>query len=190
MSGISQANCKCRLTFVKNKQRKRLLPFQYYDEFHLITIPMKGKAPIIRNWPNAKETVPPSTSDLNTGILTGKINDITVLDIDVQDNGLALWKQISSKYSPINTPTAVSPSGSIHLYFRYNPKVRTSNKIVVNGKKVGWDVRSDKGIIVAPPSRNTRGDLYKWKISMDQAKCALMPKWLEDYVVKHQVPKK
>lgn len=183
------STCKgnCTLTYIKNKQRKRLLPFQYYDEFNLITIPMKGKAPIIRNWPNAKETVPPSTSDLNTGILTGKINDITVLDIDVQDNGLALWKQISSRYSPINTPTAISPSGSIHMYFRYNSKIRTSNKIIVDNKKVGWDIRSDKGIIVAPPSRNVRGDKYKWKISMDQSKCVIMPKWLEDYILKHQV---
>lgn len=180
-----------KIDYLITKNGEKLLPWQYYNKFNYISIPMVGKQVLIPNWQNKKETVVPHYISPNIGILTGKKNNLLILDIDVKDNGMKLWNNISKNYSEIITPTVKSPGGSIHLYFKYNSKIPNMNRILVDGKKIGWDIKSDGSIITSPPSLypNSR-KRYEWlpKKSLNDIKPINIPKWLENYILTHLKP--
>lgn len=180
-----------KIDYLITKNGEKLLPWQYYNKFNYISIPMVGKQVLIPNWQNKKETVVPHYISPNIGILTGKKNNLLVLDIDVKDNGMKLWNNISKNYSEIITPTVKSPGGSIHLYFKYNSNIPNMNRILVDGKKIGWDIKSDGSIITSPPSiyPNSR-KRYEWlpKKSLNDIKPINIPKWLENYILTHLKP--
>lgn len=180
-----------KIDYLITKNGEKLLPWQYYNKFNYISIPMVGKQVLIPNWQNKKETVVPHYISPNIGILTGKKNNLLVLDIDVKDNGMKLWNNISKNYSEIITPTVKSPGGSIHLYFKYNSNIPNMNRILVDGKKIGWDIKSDGSIITSPPSiyPNSR-KRYEWlpKKSLNDIKPINIPKWLEKYILTHLKP--
>jgi putative DNA primase/helicase len=116
----------------------------------------------------------------NIGLLTGKESGFFVLDIDtrldaeVPYNGeevlIALTElyrdELSDEYfMPIpETLTAISGSGSRHLYFRYNLDLIIPNSKSKIGRKygMGLDIKSDNGYIIAPPSNHKSGNRYKW----------------------------
>jgi len=177
-----------RIHYIIDKNGKKLLPHQYYDEFKLISIPMVGKKALIPNWPKKTKTVVPHYMGQNTGILTGKINNITVLDIDIKDDGMKYWNMLMKEHSDIKTPTVKSPGGSLHFYFKYNKNIPNMNRILIDGKRVGWDIKSDGSIITSPPSLypDTR-KRYKWLPgkSLDDITILTMPKWLEHYILHH-----
>lgn len=180
-----------KIDYLITKNGEKLLPWQYYNKFNYISIPMVGKKVLIPNWQNKTETVVPHYISPNIGILTGKKNNLLVLDIDVKDNGIKLWNNISKNYLEIITPTVKSPGGSIHLYFKYNSKIPNMNRILVDGKKIGWDIKSDGSIITSPPSLypNSR-KRYEWlpKKSLNDIKPINIPKWLENYILTHLKP--
>jgi hypothetical protein len=180
-----------KIDYLITKQGEKVLPWQYYNKFNYISIPMIGKQVLIPNWQNKKETVVPHYISPNIGILTGKKNNLLVLDIDVKDNGMKLWNSISKNYPEIITPTVKSPGGSIHLYFKYNSKIPNMNRILVDNKKIGWDIKSDGSIITSPPSLypNSR-KRYEWlpKKSLNDIKPINIPKWLETYILNHLKP--
>ncbi len=72
-----------KIDYLQTKKGEKLLPWQYYNKFNYISIPMVGKQVLIPNWQNKKETVVPHYISPNIGILTGKQNNLLVLDIDV-----------------------------------------------------------------------------------------------------------
>jgi len=180
-----------RIIYMKDDNDNKLLPYQFYDEFNLVSLPMSGKQVLIPNWQKKTKTIHPTYIDQNIGILTGKINDITVLDIDVKENGIKLFFKLIKEYSDIKTPTVKSPGGSIHLYFKYNKKIPNSNRILVDGKRIGWDIKNNGSIITSPPSiypdTNKR---YKWVKgkSLNDLDIIMMPKWLEKYILNHLKP--
>jgi hypothetical protein len=95
----------------------------------------------------------------NYGILTGKVNNILVLDIDVKDNGLEEWQKYIKRNGDINTVTVSTPSGGFHYYFLYHSKNETSEQLLRDHlytqtklRNAGLDIRSDGGYVVAPPS--------------------------------------
>ena len=65
------------------------------------------------------------------------------------------------------------------------------NRILVDGKKIGWDIKSDGSIITSPPSiyPNSR-KRYEWlpKKSLNDIKPINIPKWLEKYILTHLKP--
>jgi hypothetical protein len=97
-----------------------------------------------RFWPNA-----------NLGIPTGAENGFFVLEADTPQghavDGIASLRALERKHGQLpKTLMAISPSGSLHYYFRW-PK----RGVVVNSaSKVapGVDVRGEGGMVVAPPS--------------------------------------
>lgn len=180
-------NNNCKINYLKDKKNIKYLPYQYYNKFNWISIPMINKIPFIKKWQTYTKTVHPTYINHNIGILTGKVNGITVLDIDTSDNGLQHWLEISNKYSKINTPIVETPKGGLHYYFKYNPRIPSLSKITVNCEKIGWDVRNDKAIIVAPPSTSPYyKKKYTWVISPEKTSLKDMPKWLEDYIKDHK----
>ena len=79
----------------------------------------------------------------NWGIVTGKSNDITVIDLDVYKNGF----EFPFEYMSINTPIIKTPNGGYHIYFKYDSEFRNTQL-----KSEMVDIRNDGGYIVCPKS--------------------------------------
>jgi len=146
------------------------------------------------------------SSYLNWGALCGKINNIFVLDIDVADDGVNVWRELCSKNAPINTRVVKTPTGGSHYYFEYEGWMDSlkgcAAKCVINGRKVGIDVRGDGGYIVLDKSiypgdprghvdykEAAKGKPYEL-ISVSIRKC---PMWVREFLLEHfskrEVPK-
>lgn len=111
----------------------------------------------------------------NIGLLTGETSGIFVLDIDKKtdvdfpyngEEALEIMQEdykslMGQDYSPLPaTLTAVSGSGSRHLYFQYDLDFEIPTSISKIGQ--GIDIKSDGGYIVAAPSNHKSGNYYKW----------------------------
>lgn len=97
--------------------------------------------------------------DYNDAILTGKINNLIVLDVDMKDNGMGEYATYTSKFGEINTMTQSTPNGGIHLFFKYDhikPEIKyiIQNTITNRSKyrKSGLDIRTNGGYIMSAPS--------------------------------------
>jgi hypothetical protein len=131
-----------------------------------------------KRWPHA-----------NIGIPTGEENGFWVLEADTKQghavDGIASLRALERKYGRLpKTLMAVSPSGSLHFYFRW-PK---RGLVVVNSaSKVapGVDVRGEGGMVLAPPSIKN-GVRYRWLNWGTPG--ANAPKWLLDLVVRKPRP--
>ncbi|KKE78123.1 hypothetical protein DTX80_17490 [Bacilli bacterium] len=82
-------------------------------------------------------------------ILTGKINGITVIDLD----GEAEQDLLKQGYELPLTPTVKTQSGGKHLYFKYDGRLKTATKI---NKNKNIDIRNNGGYVVA------YGEGYEW----------------------------
>ena len=77
---------------------------------------------------------------------TGKLNGITVLDVDRKNNvdGFASLERRGFDLSTFEGPIVTTPTGGVHLYFKYTPDLRNSA-----GKLgPGLDVRNDGGYVI------------------------------------------
>lgn len=177
-----------KIDYIITNDGNKLLPWQYYNKFKYISIPMIDKKPMIPEWQKKTETIIPHYLGFNIGLLTGKLNNLTILDIDIKDNGIKFWNIIKNKYPEFITPTVKSPGGSLHFYFKYNNKIPNMNRIIIDNKKIGWDIKSNGSIITSPPSiyPNTT-KRYKWlpNLSLNEIRPISMPLWLEDFILNH-----
>ncbi|OGM25742.1 hypothetical protein A3D00_03365 [Candidatus Woesebacteria bacterium RIFCSPHIGHO2_02_FULL_38_9] len=101
-------------------------------------------------------------------IVTGKISNLFVLDID---NG--------ADTSNLDIPDTVSVetgSGGKHYYFRYPNGIELGNS---GGFRKKMDTRGEGGYVIAPPALHPNGNTYKWICGLD-TEIAEVPKWLLD----------
>jgi hypothetical protein len=169
--------------------------FEYAKFYHsqglvCVPIPAREKGPIIKGWNErtletpikAEEFVPES----NIGILTGKVSEILVLDIDIKDRGLQLFNQLLEE-NDVNeddlTRTSTTGSGGKHLFFQYNPVFSRCGARVVtlDGVKIGWDIKSNGGQVVVEPSlHKDTGNMYEFNTHFDNFRDSIkpMPDWL------------
>ena len=91
-------------------------------------------------------------SDNNVGIVTGKISGITVLDIDSHKAF-----EFAAKQGLDNAPWVKTGKG-YHFYYAYDDGHRNFAK-----KWDGIDLRSEGGLVVAPPSIHASGTEYEWE---------------------------
>jgi hypothetical protein len=172
-----------KIHYLLDKNENKLLPFQYYNKFNLISLPADGKRVLIPNWPNKDHTVVPEYINLNTCLLTGESNNLTILDFDITDNGMEYYKE----FKEVKTTTVLTSSGGVHLYFKYNPNIPSMNRLIdENGNKIGIDIKNDKSIVIAPPSK-INDKLYKFKKgrSFNDIRPIKMPKWIENFILDH-----
>lgn len=157
---------------------------EYYDQFNLITIPLlpKEKRPYLKEWQKIKKSKKIREGD-NIGLLTGKVNNIIVIDIDKQDDGYKIWKKWIKEYGDIDTPIVKTGSCGLHYYFQYTKKIKSSLKIKINDKRIGIDIKSDGGQVVIPPSIHPNGKKYKWIKSLEDYSISKIPKWLEEKIL-------
>jgi hypothetical protein len=98
-----------------------------------------------KRWPNA-----------NVGIVTGAVSGIIVVETDTPEghgegtDGAAELAKLGTEHGLLpDTLMAISPSGSVHRYFKH------PGCYVINSESViapGVDVRGDGGMVIAPPS--------------------------------------
>ncbi len=68
----------------------------------------------------------------NYAILTGKINNITVLDLDFKEStfkGLVWFENIFGNIDNLNTLTTKTISGGYHVYFKYSHLIKNKNNM-------------------------------------------------------------
>lgn len=142
----------------------------YYREklnFSIIPIIPRKKKPLIK-WEKYQKELPAidevkewwtKTPNANIGIVTGKINNLAVIDFDKHKPEYS--EEIALEYFPenIETPTVLTPSGGLHLYFKYPTKQELTNN---TGILPAIDLRANGGYIIAPPSMNSKKKQYEW----------------------------
>jgi len=105
-----------------------------------VTFP-KSKVKLPKNWPNIKSSI--YNNEKNFAVLTGKINDIIVIDLDNKDSEFKakLWFEDNiGKLESINTLVTKTINNGYHIFFKYNPKIINRN----NYKEINIDILSDK----------------------------------------------
>jgi hypothetical protein len=113
----------------------------------------------------------------NYGVICGPISGICVLDVDGEKG----WNTLSERGFYVNdilTPKVTTPrTGGMHLYFRYNPHIRTGASVVGEGV----DIRSLGGYVVGPGS-TVEGKRYEWVpgYSIEDYEPEMAPKWMLD----------
>lgn len=125
---------------------------------HVSCMPVgKDKRPLLQSWkelqtrlPTDEELVQWFSGDANIAIITGKISNLSVVDVDPRHGG-------TTKGLP-PTLIAKTQGGGWHYYYRYLDGLQ--NKA---GVREGVDIRSDGGYVIAPPSRTDIGS-YEWSL--------------------------
>lgn len=119
------------------KDKKPLIQWKHLQER------MSTKSEIQRWWMK--------TPDANIGIVTGKVSDICVVDIDDR-NGAEEFK----KLVPGLQPNVKTPNGGWHFYFKNRDGLGNAARFLD-----GVDFRGEGGYIVAPPSIGENGKAYQ-----------------------------
>jgi hypothetical protein len=121
--------------------------------------------------------------EANVGIPTGAANAFWVLEADTKEghsvDGIASLRALEDQYGKLPaTLRAESPSGSVHLYFKWPAGIIIRN----SASKVapGIDVRGEGGMIIAPPSIKVGVGAYSWTSNVEPADA---PDWLIELVV-------
>jgi hypothetical protein len=136
-----------------------------YSKMNLSVIPVgKDKRPLF-SWKEYQDRL--ATEDeiktwwtkypeANIGIVTGKISGITVLDCDSQEAINSFREMYKGMTAAVKTPRGM------HFYYKYAEGVRNTVKL----GNLDMDVRGEGGYVVAPPSVNEQGQVYKWHSSL------------------------
>lgn len=139
---------------------------EYVDSgWSVLPVKPEEKRPYMTNWLQythtraTKESVENWFSKLSgagIGIVTGKVSNIVVLDVESYCN--IPIDELLEKY-----PTQMvskTGSGGYHLFYQYPAGVsKISNRV---GLFEGADLRADGGFIVLPPTRHPNGNCYEW----------------------------
>jgi len=147
--------------------------------FSVIPLVPRGKKPLI-NWTEFQTRYATQQEieqwftkwpDANTGIVTGQISGIVVVDFDSNEAfGAAQLKGL-----PI-TPT-VKTSRGCHVYFKWRHKVFNFQK---RDDLPGVDLRGDGGYVVGPGSTHESGHIYHCVEGdgLDDVPLAEIPDWV------------
>ena len=152
--------------------------YHYHDRgFSVIPLPHRSKIPTPgfpwKRWqqerPNKAQLKEwfEDKPDQNIAIITGKVSNLVVVDIDSPEGAKALEQYI---HPDVVTQSANTPRGK-HLYFRH-PGFWTRNNA---GAIPGCDFRGDGGYVVAPPSAGENGAGYRWPPQPDLKNLAELP---------------
>jgi putative DNA primase/helicase len=122
----------------------------------------------------------------NLGIATGALSGLFVIDLDTPEghdgkDGVGTFEKWIEEHSELPpTIQARTPSGGLHLYFKWPDDliVQTSAGKLAEG----IDIRGDRGIVLGVPSVKPDGRSYQWKNPPDQFDLAECPKWLLDKI--------
>lgn len=131
----------------------------YLSEGFSVVPVKKDKTPLVKwqEYQHKRATEEEITSwwtqwpDANIAVVTGRISDLTVIDWDNKGEALPEgWEY--------DTPTVASGGGGKHWWFHYQEGVTNKTRFLPF-----FDIRSEGGYIIAPPSIHASGTPYKWE---------------------------
>jgi hypothetical protein len=130
-----------------------------------------------RCWPKA-----------NLGIPTGAENGFFVLEADTPKghsvDGIASLRQLERQHGRLpKTLVAISPSGSLHYYFKWPKRGLVCN----SASKIapGVDVRGEGGMVLAPPS--VKDGVGRYRFLNWGTPGADAPPWLLDLILQDRI---
>jgi hypothetical protein len=109
------------------------------------------------------------------GIATGAVSGIIVIDADAGEGkpGLINLTRLCAHHGGVPDTLRVNTGGGgLHLYFRFNPELRTGTNVLAEA----IDVRSDGGYVIAPPSVHVSG--RKYEFLAPDAPLLDLPEWM------------
>lgn len=156
------------------------------------------KSPSLPSWEEFQKRLPTEEEvirwwtdkpNANIGIITGRISNLFVIDIDSEKGREEFLNIVGDEYKKVKTPTSRTPRGGSHR-FHTNP----TNSYFYNHVNIpmGIDVRSNGGLVLVPPSYLDDGVIkggYEWGPGFSLFDLAPVPppdKYLE-YVKKRRV---
>jgi replicative DNA helicase len=148
---------------VVNQCKIPLIPWKEYQDRH----PTEQE---INQWFD-------DSPDANIGIITGKISNLVVFDLDSE--GAVEYAEDEGGFPDT---VKVKTGKGYHIYMQY-PGFEVRGSV---NKKLDIDIRADGGYVVAPPSVHGSGNIYEWKegcsiYEIDPAPCTpWMIAYLED----------
>ena len=151
----------------------------------VIPIEARGKRPLVawlefqsrRATPEEIATWYGRWPDANVGIVTGRVSNLLVVDIDARHGGASSLAAIESEHGAVaRTVQAETGGGGRHYYFAH-PGGTVPNRVAL---VPGIDLRGDGGCVVAPPSIHPSGRRYAWVAGSgpDEASLASAPGWI------------
>jgi putative DNA primase/helicase len=121
-------------------------------------------------------------SDALIGVPMGPRSGVFAVDPDVPEragdpDGVEAWRRLQEQYGVVITHTHITPSGGLHVLFRWDDKRPVSNR---EGKLkgTGINVRGRGGYIIVPPSRLEDGRSYNMAEPQNHFRFADAPEWL------------
>ncbi|MBU6330301.1 MAG: bifunctional DNA primase/polymerase, partial [Acidobacteria bacterium] len=144
------------------------------------------KRPAMNAWQDAATTDPDTITswwtglyaDHGVGICTGEASGLFIVDIDCAGGktGYDSWRDLLDTYGDIpDGPTVITPSGGMHLYFRWPQGRSVGTNAARLGKHI--DVRGEGGQCVAPPTV-INGAAYTWEADTYDLEVPDAPEWL------------
>ncbi len=113
-----------------------------------------------------------SKTEVNIGVVTGKISNLIVVDIDPRHGGT------EEDFKEVQTIKSATGGGGWHYYFQYVEGVQNSANI-----KPGIDIRGEGGYVVVPPSSHSSGKDYEWIIAPDTTdKLIPLPEFIKEWI--------
>lgn len=164
--------------------------YHHYINIKSLTLLLQpnGKVSNVKGWSNPNTNTINLDTAHNLAILTGKINNIIVVDVDVKDKGVEVWEHMIDEFKQDISEWQVqlTPSGGIHIVFEYDSSIKGSNRCIKNyGTKIGIDIKTDGGYIAVEPSFSPiYKKSYKWKNMINVKKLIKMPDWLRNIIVR------
>lgn len=115
--------------------------------------------------------------EANIAVITGKISNLTVVDIDPRHDG---------SYEPfkdIQTIKSKTGGGGYHIFFQFEEGL--SNKA---GIQEGIDIRSEAGYVILPPSSHKSGNNYEWIVEPEAPnQLVKLPSFIKNWTKKISV---
>ncbi|MGC9000793.1 bifunctional DNA primase/polymerase [Caldisericum sp.] len=172
----------------QNRLKELLVYAEFYHDagFSVIPLQARRKQPLI-SWQEYQERIATLEEihswfkhwkNLNIGIVTGKVSNIIVLDIDGEKG----WSVIREKNLKLPNTWKVQTGKGAHYYFRYPGwKVSSFTQLLP-----GIDLRGDGGYVVAPPSMHPSGEIYQWDNEL-KGELAEAPEWLLELILNKDI---
>jgi hypothetical protein len=122
-----------------------------FSGFNIKTNIVNGKEKkVIKNMPPWKQINKDNCLKyvgLNVAVITGAISGISVIDFDNMDS----YHKVLEDYPELKDFKTVQTRNGVHIYGKYNKELQTSTNVFEMYADV--DVRSDEGVVFAPPTR-------------------------------------
>lgn len=165
---------------MKDKHSKVEQALYYLKEKRWSIIPVgQDKKPLIP-WKQFQNSHPTqeqvqewfSNEAVNIGIVTGKVSNLTVVDIDPRHGGT------NESFEGVKTVTARTGGFGWHYYFSFEDGIQNHTSI-----QQGVDLRGEGGYVIAPPSSHPSGNKYSWEVPPTELNViALLPSFVKEWI--------